>query len=174
MFPLGHIGITLGLAVLITHFQKKEWDPKLFLLAVAGGALLPDLIDKPVGFALGYPGGGRLVAHSLLFALVLTSLSFPVNRFLKPRFKSWDKLAEYVPFIVFGMWIHLVLDRIWEDPETFLWPAYGWSFPTGEFDLAHVILSPVVLGGEIVGGLILVCFGIWYFRFRKDRNLGWC
>ncbi len=167
MFPLGHAGITLALAVALTSVLKIEWKPEIFAVAVVGGAWLPDIIDKPIGLLMGYPGGGRLVAHSLLFALTFTFLVFLISRFLGPKLKIWTSFAPYVPFVVFGLWIHLVLDEIWNTPRTFLWPAYGWGFPAGEFDLSQALLNPITLAGEIVGTAILVVFVVWCFRLKK-------
>ena len=167
MFPLGHAGITLALAVGLAYVLKKEWEPKLFLLAIVVGAWLPDIIDKPVGVLLGYPGGGRLVAHSLLFSVMFTFLALSFNRFGKSKSGRWNALASHVPFVAFGSWMHLVLDEIWWNPVVLLWPGYGWGFPIGEeFDLISVLLTPVVLIGEVVGGVILGGFVVWNFRLK--------
>ena len=170
MVPLGHAGITLALAVGFAYVLKKEWEPKMFLLAVVVGAWLPDIIDKPVGVLLGYAGGGRLIAHSLLFAVVVTLSLLPANQFLKSKYDKWTKIAPYVPFVVFGMWMHLVLDEMWNTTQTFLWPAYGWGFPTGEFDLLQALLHPVTLTGEILGSVVLVAFVVWQFRPKKVNS----
>ncbi len=172
MFPLGHAGISLALAVSLTLVLKKEWEPKTFLMAVAVGAWLPDIIDKPVGLLLGYPGGGRLAAHSLLFAVIFTLLTLSINRFARTESGRWNTLASYVPFVAFGSWMHLVLDQMWRNPQVFLWPGYGWGLPYGgEFDPISILLSPVVLAGEILGGVILVGFVVWYFRLRRSGKL---
>jgi len=48
MFLFGHLGITLGIAFLFFRVLKIEPDRRLYLFVLTG-AVLPDLIDKPVG-----------------------------------------------------------------------------------------------------------------------------
>jgi inner membrane protein len=52
---------------------------------------------------------------------------------------------------------------VWQAPETYLWPLYGWVFPTGESgDWLSLWISkltdPQVLIPEIIGLLVLVVF----------------
>lgn len=69
MFFFGHLGITLGIAVLCFHLFKIEPTRKRYG-AILLGPVLPDLIDKPIGEILlaDSLSNGRLVAHTLLFA----------------------------------------------------------------------------------------------------------
>jgi hypothetical protein len=66
MFIFGHIGITLGIAFIIFQFVLPRIGIRL-------GAILPDLIDKPIGrILLGESvANGRLFGHTLLFILLL-------------------------------------------------------------------------------------------------------
>ncbi len=77
---------------------------------VAMGALLPDLIDGPLG--------RRGPAHTLLFAvgaLVLVMLVTTNRRPLRKRLIA-------VPI---GLLAHLVLDGVFAQQELFWWPAFG-------------------------------------------------
>ncbi len=49
MFPLGHVGIALGIGFLIMRYLKSSWDPTLFIIILGVASLTPDLIDKPMG-----------------------------------------------------------------------------------------------------------------------------
>jgi hypothetical protein len=76
MFIFGHIGITLGIAFIIFQFVLPRIGirlKKINYLFVALGAILPDLIDKPIGrILLGESvANGRLFGHTLLFILLL-------------------------------------------------------------------------------------------------------
>jgi len=51
MFLFGHMGVTLGIAVLVFYVLKIKLDRRLYLFILIG-AILPDLIDKPIGEVL--------------------------------------------------------------------------------------------------------------------------
>jgi hypothetical protein len=34
--------------------------------------------------------------------------------------------------IAIGMVSHLILDSMWQTPQTLFWPLYGWAFPASE------------------------------------------
>ncbi|MHC1582882.1 MAG: metal-dependent hydrolase, partial [Candidatus Syntropharchaeia archaeon] len=72
MFILGHLGVTLGIAVLFFRILKIKPDRQLYL-SVLIGAILPDLVDKPIGEILlaNSISNGRLFAHTLLFVFFL-------------------------------------------------------------------------------------------------------
>src|SRR6266545_7870475 len=70
VFLLGHLGIGLGLAWLLSWRSPVRVDYRLVLF----GAILPDLIDKPLGYVFGLET--RLWAHTLLFLFVVLGLSF--------------------------------------------------------------------------------------------------
>ncbi len=118
-------------------------DYRLVLL----GTVLPDLIDKPFGVALDLES--RLWAHTLVFFLAIMSLS------LLPRFAP-------VRWLGFGIGTHLLLDRIWEQPEIVLWPGFGWSFPVGAPTLEQFwytfLHDPYVQVGEAIGLAVLIAF----------------
>ncbi|HEX4405274.1 MAG TPA: hypothetical protein VH560_10630 [Polyangia bacterium] len=131
------------------------------------GALLPDLIDKPLFYfpfwltggrsATGMLSGTHLFAHTGLFLSALAVVAL-VTRSLAVR------------AVVVGVATHFLLDFIGLSMSfgTLLWPLFGWRFPHYPFQnlgqhLATV-LSPVTLGGELVGAAILS------WDYRKSRR----
>lgn len=78
------------------------------------GALLPDLIDKPLGLLVLSEsiGSGRIFLHTLLFLLLL----------LIP---GWALFA-----VAIGVASHQVLDLMWEEPKTWFYPFLGQFEPT--------------------------------------------
>jgi len=126
MFVFGHIGVTLGIAFVISGLVlpgiREGIRPKLNYLVIAVGAILPDLIDKPVGrILLGESvANGRLFGHTLLFVLILITIGF----FLKNH-------RDGVFCLAFATFLHLCEDRMWEMPATLLYPLYGFGFPKG-------------------------------------------
>lgn len=168
MFILGHTGITLGAALVLDRVvsgargggsaPEPVWgrtsllsrvDIRLLLL----GSMLPDIIDKPVGMVIfdDFFQNGRIFSHTVLFLLLLLGTGL----FYYRRRGSLGLLVVAV-----GAVAHVVLDAMWADPETLLWPLYGavfrkepdFTFDQWVFDLAH---TPSVYVPEIIGGLVL-------------------
>lgn len=145
MFLLGHLGLTLLVARLwVPLMRAGERFPVGFLLL---GALLPDLIDKPLGHALLGWANGRLWGHTLLFAAVLLGVT------LVRSSRRWEALAV-------GTVCHQLLDRAWQDMTSWLWPMAG-SFPrevsTGVPDwIAALASDPYLWATEAAGLLALL------------------
>lgn len=156
MFLLGHLGIGLGLAWLLAWKAPVQVDYRLVLI----GAILPDLIDKPLGAALGLET--RLWAHTFLFLFTILALSFV------PPWRA-------ARFVGFGVATHLLLDGIWNQPSIVLYPAYGWWFPPAAFSVGRwfdvLLRDPYVQAGEVIGLVILVAFA-WAHGLRSWTSVG--
>jgi len=166
VFALGHLG--LGKTIAARSYRRfSPVERRAFFL----GALLPDLIDKPLfyipfwltvrrGAAAGLLSGTHLFAHTGLFlmALVIASL---VTRSVSIR------------AIAIGVATHLVLDCVGLSMGlgTLLWPLFGWHFPAYPFrNLGQhlaTILNPVTLAGELFGAAIL---GWDYWKARRQQT----
>jgi membrane-bound metal-dependent hydrolase YbcI (DUF457 family) len=86
---------------------------------VALGALLPDIIDKPLGWwILNDPAYEHSFAHSLLFVAILTLPGLLLARRGDRRLLS----------IAFGDTMHLLSDPVMRAPGILFWPLLGWSF----------------------------------------------
>jgi inner membrane protein len=123
---LGHMGITLGAAVLLDSAlrqrhpfsasaikEMEQTKPSLLssidLRILLLGALLPDIIDKPVGTLIFRDtfDNGRIFSHTLLFLVVITLAGF----YLWRRYgKTWLLVLS------FGIVLHLLLDQMYLDP----------------------------------------------------------
>jgi hypothetical protein len=114
MFFFGHLGITLGIVVLGLYHFKIEPTRKLYG-AILLGSVLPDLIDKPIGEIMlaDSLSNGRLVAHTLLFAL-------------------YRRRSDLSGLALSGaVLLHLSEDQMWRIPETLFYPLFGLTFPQG-------------------------------------------
>ncbi len=140
---------------------------RIDLRLLAFAALLPDVIDKPLGHLI-LPGifdSGRIFAHTLLFTLVL--LIFGLMQYRR-RGRRWCLT------LAMGSAGHLVLDAMWRTPRTLLWPAFGWEFPaSGVTDLWRTLWQtltshPAVYVPEIIGIAILAYVGL---RLTKKKRL---
>ena len=164
MFLFGHLGITLGIAVLLLRALKIEPDRQLYG-AILVGAILPDLIDRPICEILlaDSLSNGRLIAHTLLFAIILVLIGVYIyNR----KGELWGLLLGGAALL------HLCEDQMWLIPETFLYPLFGLAFPHGfvepywwEYFIAAFFrtysLAPdaaFALYSEVIGMTILALF----------------
>ena len=123
-----HVGATT--AFIRYAFRDEAMD----LRFLAFGAILPDLIDTPIGLSSWATFGTvRLASHSLLFATFLLVVVMAVTRRGRPR-KRWMPLAV-------GVLIHLVLDGMWRSAATLWWPFLGWEFDATTYATAWTYLE---------------------------------
>jgi hypothetical protein len=161
VFALGHLG--LGKSMAARPYRRfSAGERRAFFL----GALLPDLIDKPLFYlpfwltagrsAGGILSGTHLWAHTGLFLLALT-LAARITR--SPPLRA----------AAIGVATHFVLDGVGLSMGlgTLLWPAFGWHFPAYPFrgfgQHLATILNPITLAGEVLGAAIL------WWDYRKAR-----
>jgi membrane-bound metal-dependent hydrolase YbcI (DUF457 family) len=105
-------GIILGFLI-ADLFHDRRW-----LLPCAVGAVLPDLIDKPVGFIIfgGVIDNGRIWCHSLLVAAIVLLAGLLV----------WKvKKTPVLVAAAIGILSHQLLDLMWRQPSTWYYPLAG-------------------------------------------------
>lgn len=193
MLLLGHAGITLGASIIlggllsraradtIDTSEKPGVSPKLAdphnkrqpfdsyridslaayidIRILLVGSLLPDIIDKPVGlfFFRDAFSNGRIFSHTLLFLIIITIAGLLLYRHSG---KNWLLVLS------FGVFMHFILDAMWTQPRTLLWPLFGIAFDRKPIDrwlldiIAGLIGSPGIYFPEIIGAVILFWFVI--------------
>ncbi|MFO7299422.1 MAG: metal-dependent hydrolase [Actinomycetes bacterium] len=113
-----HLGATLWL------FRWIFRDPKVDIRFLFLGAVLPDLIDIPLGtFGLTEYSASELWAHTLLLP---TAYMVGVLMLTRRGRRRRAFMAVGV-----GWLFHLLLDGMWMTQEVFFWPFFG-DFPSGE------------------------------------------
>ncbi len=127
MLILGHVGTALA-AIQIGEAAGNKWLPHntrgilrfTDYRLIAIGALLPDLIDKPLGIYLlrRQLGSGRIYGHTLLFGLGLV-----LGGSLLARRGRHGLLS-----LGLGVVTHIVTDLVMLSPRTFFWPLGGFRF----------------------------------------------
>lgn len=190
MYLLAHTGITLGAAYLIeqAYSLKNKERPAIADASSAAiysddsishrtgasssfkvdyryillGSLLPDIIDKPLGIIL-LPetlSNARTLCHTLLFLTLIAIIATT----LYVAKKRWEGF-----FIVFGVLTHFLMDAMWLDPITLLWPFYAPAFqkypgitlgPILKSWIDTFTIEPQLYISEIAGLIILVFFGV--------------
>ncbi|MFC1961732.1 metal-dependent hydrolase [Chloroflexota bacterium] len=197
MFIFGHVGLTLGIAKLLTDKIKisssstfwKEGKhayasdnveqnasgsiPLSQLIDVrilVTGALLPDIIDKPLGVFIlkDIFGNGRIFSHSLLFLLIIALSGLVI-------FRCWNKI--WLLTLSFGVFAHLAFDEMWLNLPTLLWPLMGLAFKKEDVSdwimhmLEGVLENPHVYLPEIIGFIITIWFLLKIIRLKELKDL---
>jgi membrane-bound metal-dependent hydrolase YbcI (DUF457 family) len=129
------IGTLLGLLV------YRKLGVRMAVPVAALGAIVPDIIDKPLGHLLlqSTLDSGRIYAHTLLFLGVVATAGLVAWKY---------KLTPLVLVLAMGVASHLVLDTMWDNPVTLFWPALGpfepYHYP-GYFESSFIteITSPL-------------------------------
>ncbi|MBE0480247.1 MAG: metal-dependent hydrolase [Dehalococcoidia bacterium] len=193
MLVLAHAGIALGAVLLVEKLSSgppanpgragcveaaaplsgrlkgragpfvRSLDLRFLLL----GAVLPDMIDKPIGqyFFRETFSNGRIFSHSLLFFVVMLLAGLII---LRVYHKTW------ILALALGLLTHLFLDGMWAAPETLLWPLFG-SFPREDLTewtariLHDLFVNPAVYFFEYVGALVVGWAGV---RLFEEKRLG--
>jgi hypothetical protein len=130
-------GVALGLVWLV--FRDPAFDYRMVVV----GALLPDVVDAPLG--------GARIAHTLLASVAVLTLVMLGTRGRRHRRRSL--LA-----IPIGMFAHLVADGMWARTKAFWWPFFGRTLdgrlPALDHGVAVLVLE------ELAGALIVA----WCWR----------
>jgi len=170
MLPPAHAGISVAIAFALEHSLGRSLpttnggiglrkrigsciDYRLVIL----GSLLPDIIDKPLEFWLLH---SRSFGHTLLFANLLILLGVTAIGSTRLRASLVLSIASAG---------HLMLDSMWEIPETIPWPLYGLSFGAAEFEDSPLRWLQIGMGHvalEALGALALVTFAVSLYRRR--------
>ncbi len=153
MFVFGHVGITVAAFLLISRKFGFAVDYKYIIL----GSMLSDIIDKSMGFFF-FGNNGRIIAHTLFFAVLLTLIAFRSRNLM---------------LVAGGVWTHIILDRMWTDPQTLLWPFLG-SFSrhniSVEWWVNMLFNDAYTYAGEIAGGIILLYIFV-RGKYYKPANI---
>jgi membrane-bound metal-dependent hydrolase YbcI (DUF457 family) len=154
---LWHVGGTV--AAIRYAFRDDRMDLRLLI----AGAVLPDLIDTPLGLLwFNDLGSVRLFSHSLLFGAAVMVAVVVATRRGRPR-KRWMPLAV-------GILMHLVLDAMWADPETLWWPFLGVDFAASGYGSAGALVRAILTDWRV---WVLELAGLAYLSYLARRgNLG--
>ncbi len=178
MLVFAHVGIAVGAAQLVGTatgaLRRKAASASSRVLDyrfLALGALLPDIIDKPLGLLIlpGVLGTTRSIGHTVFLSLLL--LVVAIVEYRRGR-RLW------LMSLGLGSLSHLALDEMWAAPHTLFWPALGWGFPNeGRQTLVSYSQAlwklpterPWVVLPEVVGALIVA---VMLFRLWRLHAMG--
>lgn len=157
-----HLGLTAALVFVTLGRRRIDYRVVLF------GAILPDLIDKPLGriFFEDRFETSRLFGHTLLFPVALLLLIQLILRGEAAR--RWFVLP-------IAALIHLALDGMWADPVTLFWPFFGTTFPPMPVESywVDVLLRPLRHPAEAVkelAGLVILLYFARAFDLHRPQE----
>jgi len=123
---LGHVGYTVGGGWATQRLGvKRHIDFRLLALM----AILPDIIDRSLFLLVPDASSGHLIAHTLLFQLLLLAVLVAIRR-------------EFWIYGVASM-LHLLLDVQGLSAEGVFWPLLGWDLA-----LIGIMDADVVTAGQ--------------------------
>lgn len=164
MHLFGTIGIAIGIAYVFAESFKLQERVRYIFVAV--GAILPDLIDKPLGVLLyGSISNGRIFAHSMVFLIGVLAIGIFIIKLNND---------SRVVCLSFGISWHLIENMMWKQPVILFWPLYG-DFPLKKYEtIKDWTMSIVMQLGtpesyipEIIGFIIICLFLSRHFKMVK-------
>lgn len=141
---------------LIAGFILYEFfHDRMIIVYVAAGSVLPDIIDKPLGYiVLGSTlDNGKIFFHSLIIVFLFFLTGLIVWKYYRsPAFL----------FIALGISLHQILDRMWLHPVNWYYPLLG-PFETGTNNdyFMRAITTELTSGTEWIlfaGVLAIACW----------------
>jgi hypothetical protein len=132
-------------------FQSSGLDFRL----VAGGAVLPLVIDAPFG--------AQSYAHTLLVAVAVLTIAMLATTGRGHRLRRRRALS-----LAIGWFASLVLAGSWLHKELFWWPAFGWSRPSAPLLAPWPIVVVEELAGLAAAWWLVVRFGLRDSQRRRE------
>ena len=145
MFFFFHLITGLIIGFLIGDLlHDRRW-----LLPCAVGAVLPDIIDKPLGHILfsATIGYGRIYAHTLLACVVVAAAGLFVWQYKK---------NPVVLAVATGIFSHQLLDLMWREPVNWYYPFLGpfrWNLPPD--NIVSLVFAELNNPSEVALAMIL-------------------
>lgn len=149
-------GIVIGLIIYKITLQRSA------VIACGFGAILPDLVDKPLGhFILADSlNSGRIYTHTLLILII----------FIVIGLYYWKKKSSYsVLAVSAGISSHFVLDELWKSPVTLFWPLKG-PFETSDFESYFTTFAAkeILSISEWIFAITVICVLIVVYKDRLN------
>lgn len=148
-------GIVIGLLI-GDILCDRRW-----VIPCAIGAVLPDLIDKPLGYLV-FPtiGDGRFFFHNFFLFVILLAAGLIIWKY---------RQNPVVLALSIGVLSHQVLDSMWAEPKNWLYPALG-NLPVHAQSPQEflVYLLETDLGNPAEWALIAFCIGGAVMYWQRD------
>jgi hypothetical protein len=114
MLFLGHLVIGL----IIGFILYEIFHDRMIIVFVAIGSVLPDVIDKPLGYIIfsSTLDDGKIFFHGFIIVLLFFLTGLLVWK--------WYKSYSFI-FLAFGVFLHQIVDMMWKHPVNWYFPLLG-------------------------------------------------
>ena len=158
MFIFAHVflGALIGLG--FWYLTHDRWTLLLGIL----GAILPDLLDKPLALPVpGIFGSGRTIGHSLLFFAAALAIALVI-------WHCRHTLAAVA--CACAILSHQILDSMWTIPSVWFYPFLGpfTGFIIPDY-IGHFFWLEIASPSELVFATASVLIGVYFLILPKPR-----
>ena len=158
MYPVGHAVSACAIVWAATrHAQAAEAHTPAHIdyRFVVLGALLPDLIDKPLVWWIvpSDQAGGHHIGHALLFSAALIAAGLLLSH------RAGD---NRLLLLGIGSLSHVLIDSTTHIPRSLLWP-----FVTLHIEWSKLLVGSTNIAGEFFGSIVVLALGWRLWRAGK-------
>lgn len=168
MLIFHHLFLGLAAGIILAVLLSNKWA----VLYAGVGAIIPDLLDKPLGQILlsDSINYGRIYAHTLTLAVILIVIGLLI----------WYKYRKNILLLCIGagVLIHQLGDAMWEAPVNWLWPFFGPFPPSSEVYppipdgyLPYLYLASWILA-VIAGAAVIVVLYRYLGQYLAKGKMG--
>lgn len=161
MYILAHLVAGLVLGFLVAWLLRDD----RWVIPCAIGSILPDLIDKPLGYivlgdSISY---GRIYFHTLLVFLILVLAGLVWWRMRR---------SPVVLALALGVLSHEVLDAMWLEPNNWLYPFSGsFSSTPHEEYFVNGLIGELTSPSEWLFAIALVPIVLLFLNRQRMKGL---
>lgn len=152
MYLLGHVGLTILVFWIINRYSSIEIHTNKYLIVI--GAMIPDLIDKPIGSL--FFQRGRWFGHSIFVYLIGFGALYLVQR----RYSGKLTFTKDLYIALSAAIIHLLLDQPSLGIGGMFWPLFGPAEIDSHNAFLFGITDPFTRFTEVVGLITLISVGL--------------
>lgn len=160
MLFMGHLVIGLIIGFILYEFFH-DWTIIVF---VAIGSVLPDVVDKPLGYIIfgSTLDNGKIFFHGLIIVL----LFFITGLIVWKLFKSHSFI-----FIAVGIFLHQLVDMMWRQPVNWYYPLLGPYQVNAETDyFLNALNAELTSVTEWIFVVALLAIAYLLYRNKKQQK----
>jgi hypothetical protein len=160
MLFMGHLVIGLIIGFILYEF----FHDRTIIVFVAIGSVLPDIVDKPLGYIIfgSTLDNGKIFFHGLIIVL----LFFITGLIVWKLFKSHSFI-----FIAVGIFLHQLVDFMWRQPVAWYYPLLGPYQAKAQTDyFLNALIEELTSVNEWIFVVALLAIAYLLYRNKKEQK----
>lgn len=157
---MGHLVIGLIIGFILYEF----FHDRTIIVFVAIGSVLPDVVDKPLGYIIfsSTLDNGRIFFHSLIMVFLFFIIGFIIWRL----FKSYS-----IIFIAVGVFVHHLVDMMWTRPVNWEYPLFGQVQPEAHTNyFLNALVAELTSVTEWIFFIAVLTIAILLYRNTRQQK----